>query len=571
MSIVRVALCQINCRVGDISGNVSKIKREIKKALASRADIICFPELAVCGYPPEDLLLKPGFIDKNLKGLEQIVKCAYPLTVVAGFAERRGTKQSPVFYNSAAVISGGKIAGIHRKNLLPNYGVFDENRYFAPGDGAALFEGGGFAMGVSICEDIWFEDGPAFEQARRGADLIINISASPYSIGKPATREKMLRARAKKAGTALAFCNMTGGQDELVFDGHSAFFDKKGAVTARAPGFCEDMIFADFDVSTPGRKRRAEYKIKFPAAKTRLTKKRAAPLPQITPFAARNDEILSALVLGTRDYVEKNSFETVVIGLSGGIDSALVSAVAVEALGPERVVAVNMPSIFSSKSGIKDSQTLAANLGIELRSIPIEGIISSYKKHAPEPFKLRAGEKSSIALENIQARVRGNILMAFSNRFGRLVLTTGNKSELSVGYSTLYGDTAGGFAVIKDVKKTLVYELARHYNKKRGFEAIPKAVIEKPPSAELKANQRDSDNLPPYNVLDGILKHYVEDDRSVAEVISLSGASAGAVRKIVDLVDRNEYKRRQTPPGVKLTRKAFGKDRRMPITNFYHN
>ncbi|QMU55989.1 MAG: NAD+ synthase [Candidatus Mycalebacterium zealandia] len=566
MSIARVALCQMNCRVGDISGNVSKVKRQTEKALAAGADVICFPELTVCGYPPEDLLLKPGFTDKNLKGLEQIVKSAYPLTIVAGFVERRGTKKSPVLYNSAAVISGGKIAGIHRKNLLPNYGVFDENRYFAPGDKAPLFQSGGFAMGVSICEDIWFEGGPVLEQARGGADLIINISASPYSIGKPAAREKMLRARAKKAGTALAFCNMTGGQDELVFDGHSAFFDKKGAVTVRGAGFREDMIFADFEVPVRGRKRRAGYKIKSP-----VVKKVAAVLPQITPFAAQNDEIFSALVLGTRDYVEKNGFETVVIGLSGGIDSALVAAVAVEALGPERVVAVNMPSIFSSKSGIKDSQTLAANLGVGFRSVPIDGIVSSYEKHAPEPFKLRVGEKSSTALENIQARARGNILMAFSNRFGWLVLTTGNKSEVSVGYSTLYGDTAGGFAVIKDVKKTLVYELSRHYNKKRGFDAVPKTVIEKPPSAELKPNQLDSDSLPPYDVLDEILKHYVENDKSVAEVISLSGASARAVRKIVDLVDRNEYKRRQTPPGVKLTDKAFGKDRRMPITNFYRN
>ncbi len=562
MRRLRVALCQTNSRVGDIRRNVSVIKRGAKKAFARGADIVCFPELAVCGYPPEDLLLKPGFVDKNIRGLEEITKSALPITVIAGFVERRGS-----IYNSAAVISGGRIAGIHRKNLLPNYGVFDENRYFEPGGKASVFTCGGLGIGVNICEDIWFADGPASRQARSGADLIINISASPYSMGKPAAREKMLSERARDAGTALAFCNMTGGQDELVFDGHSAFFDPEGAVISRARGFREDLIFADFELpARQSSRRRGEYVIKSPPKK-----KKPELRPVIADFADTKDEIFSALVLGTRDYAEKNGFKSVVLGLSGGIDSALVAAVAVEAFGPERVAALNMPTAFSSKSGIRDAKTIARNLNIEMCPVPIQSIFSTYKKAVPAPFELQGDETSNIALENIQARIRGNILMAFSNRFGCLVLTTGNKSELSVGYSTLYGDTAGGFAVIKDVKKTLVRELSLHYNKMRGFEAIPSSIVEKPPSAELRKDQRDSDSLPPYQVLDEILKHYVERDKSVAETVTLSGAPEKTVRRIIDLVDRNEYKRRQTPPGVRLTDKAFGKDRRMPITNFFRN
>ncbi len=558
----------MNCRVGAIGRNVSAIRRNTEKAIASGADIVCFPELAVCGYQPEDLLLKPAFIEKNIQGMKELKKAAYPVTMVFGFVERGGTKKSPLIHNAAAVVSGGRVSGIYRKNRLPNYGVFDESRYFESGKDAPVFEGGGFRAGVTICEDIWFADGPAAAMAERGADLIINLSASPYAIGKPQAREKMLSKRAKSAGVPLAFCNLAGGQDELVFDGHSVFLDARGKVTARARGFGEDMIFGDFEIPRRGKKKlqSAEYKIKSPSAK----EKSPAP-PRMERFTEKEDEIFSALVLGTRDYVEKNGFKSVVLGLSGGIDSALVAAVAVEALGAEKVAAVNMPSVFSSSPGIRDSEKVARNLNIELLSVPIQDIVDSYRKNVSAPFKLHSGEKSSPALENIQARVRGNILMAFSNRFGWLVLTTGNKSELSIGYSTLYGDTAGGFAVIKDVKKTLVYDLARFYNRKRGFDAITNSVIERPPSAELKRGQLDSDELPPYEVLDEILKHYVERDRSVAETVALSGMGVKTVRKVIDMVDRNEYKRRQSPPGIKLTDKAFGKDRRMPITNLYRN
>ncbi len=572
MKRVRVALCQMNCRVGGIAYNVAKIKRNIEKAHDKGADIVCFPELAVCGYPPEDLLLKPGFIERNIEGLREIKDQSYPLTAVVGFVERSGDlKNGFRLHNAAAVISGGKVAGIYAKTLLPNYGVFDENRYFESGGRVSVFAGGGFKMGVNICEDIWFADGPAAVQSGMGADLIVNISASPYSIGKSALREKMLSERAKNCRAALAFCNMTGAQDELVFDGHSAFFDGGGGVIARARGFGEETVFADIELTPRGAKKSglsvsggSEYKIKAPESG-----KKPQVRGVIRRFAGKEEEIFSALVLGTRDYVRKNGFKSVVVGLSGGIDSALVIAVAVEALGARRVVAVNMPSVFSSKAGIKDAKLIAENLGVEVVSVPIDGLISSYKKNVPAPF---AGSgDSNTALENIQARIRGNILMAFSNRFGWLVLTTGNKSELSVGYSTLYGDTAGGFAVIKDVKKTLVYELVRHFNGRRGFDAVPDSVIKRAPSAELRKGQRDSDALPPYEVLDEILRHYVESDRSVAETVSLSGADAKTVRRVVDMVDGNEYKRRQSPPGIRLTDKAFGKDRRMPITNFYRN
>ncbi len=566
-----MALCQMDCWVGGIARNVSVIKRRMDTALAKGADIVCFPELAVCGYPPEDLLLKPGFIDRNIEGLLEIKKHSRSLTVIAGFVERGSGGKTHSVHNAAAVVSGGRVVGIHRKNLLPDYGVFDESRYFKPGQNTPLFAAGDFKIGVNICEDIWFTDGPVAEQAKYGADLIVNISASPYAVEKPAAREKMISKRAKNAGAALAFCNMVGAQDELVFDGHSAFFDKNGTVTARARGFREDMIFADFSAK-PSRAakpsaRADEYKIKPPGRK----KKPLLRLAMAGFAREREEEIFSALIAGTRGYTRKNSFKSAVVGLSGGIDSALVAACAVEALGARNVVAVNMPSTVSSKEGIRDSELIARNLKIGFRSVPIDKIVSSYAKSVPEPFKLKRNETSSIALENIQARIRGNILMAFSNRFGWLVLTTGNKSETSVGYSTLYGDSAGGFAVIKDVEKTLVYKLALYYNRLRGFDAIPKSVIERSPSAELRKGQDDSDELPPYDVLDGILKHYVEHDRSLAETVALSGVGVKTVRKVVDMVDRSEYKRRQSPPGIKLTDKAFGKDRRMPITNFYRN
>ena len=559
MPRVRVALCQINCRVGDIRRNVSAIRRGTEKALKAGADIVCFPELAVCGYPPEDLLLKPGFTDMNAAAVRELKSAAYPLTMILGFAER--ARRGGPAYNAAAVISGGAVAGIYRKNLLPNYGVFDENRYFEPGSEAPVFQGGGLRLGVTICEDIWFEGGPAAEQAKNGANLIINISASPYSAGKPLKREKMLSERAAQNGAPIAFCNLVGGQDELVFDGHSALFDARGCVTARARGFREDAVVADIEIPA-AKGGGAEYRLR-PPRPGRKPPVRARAHP---PAATGEGEVFSALVLGTRDYARKNGFKTAVIGLSGGIDSALVAAIGAEALGPDKVTAFNMPSVFSSRSGVRDSVTVAKNLGINLRSVSIRAIVDAYKRGVPEIFK-----QPGPASENIQARIRGNILMGFSNRFGSLVLTTGNKSESAVGYSTLYGDTAGGFAVIKDVKKTLVYRLALHYNGLRGFDAIPRTIIEKPPTAELRRGQKDSDDLPPYEILDEIITQYVERDKSVAETVKLCGASRKTVVRIARLIDENEYKRRQSPPGVRLTGKAFGKDRRMPITNFYRD
>ena len=558
MPQVRVALCQINCRVGDIRRNVSAIRRGAEKALKAGASVVCFPELAVCGYPPEDLLLKPGFTDANAEAVRELKSAAYPLTMIVGFAER--ARRGGPAYNAAAVISGGGVAGVYRKSLLPNYGVFDENRYFESGSEAPVFRGGGLKMGVTVCEDIWFEGGPAARLAKKGANLMVNISASPYSAGKPRRRERMLSQRAAQGGAPLVFCNLVGGQDELVFDGHSAIFNSRGETVARARGFREDIVVADVEIPPAGGGA-AEYRIRRPqpAEKPPVS-------ASIRPLASNEEEVFSALVLGTRDYVRKNGFKTAVIGLSGGIDSALVAAIGVEALGSDRVAAFNMPSVFSSKSGVKDAEAVAKNLGISLRSVSIRAISDAYGKGAPEIFK-----QPGLASENIQARIRGNILMGFSNRFGSLVLTTGNKSESAVGYSTLYGDTAGGFAVIKDVKKTLVYRLARHYNSRRGFDAIPEAVIGKPPTAELRRGQKDSDDLPPYEVLDEIITHYVERDKSVAETVKLCGASRKTVVRIARLIDGNEYKRRQSPPGIRLTDKAFGKDRRMPITNLFRD
>jgi NAD+ synthase (glutamine-hydrolysing) len=552
--------------VGDFSGNRRKILQIIKEARSSGVDLLTFPELAVCGYPPEDLLFKPQFIAENRRSLEKVVKAATGLSVIVGFVD-----SGEGIYNAAAVIHDGRLAGVYHKIFLPNYGVFDENRYFRAGSECPVYTVAGVTIGVNICEDIWYESGPAATQAGTGAEVIVNISASPYHFGKGSYREKMMAARAADYVAIVAFDNMVGGQDELIFDGNSLVVDGKGRLLARGKQFQEELIMADLDVDEVCQARLQDprwQKGRQNAAKTMLSeaslsaKKPLLPDRQVEarPLSA---EVYEALVLGTRDYVRKNGFEKVLIGLSGGLDSSLVAAIAVDALGKANVVGVAMPSRYSSAGSRSDADELAGNLGIRLLTIPIEKVFTAYLETLEEAFEER---QADVPEENIQARIRGNILMALSNKFGWLVLTTGNKSEMATGYSTLYGDMAGGFAIIKDVPKTMAYELARYRNKTAGREIIPIAVIDKPPSAELRPGQQDTDNLPPYELLDPVLTAYVEEDKSIEEIIA-AGFEEEVVRRAARLVDTSEYKRRQAPPGLKITPRAFGRDRRLPITN----
>ncbi|HEX2039645.1 MAG TPA: NAD+ synthase [Acidimicrobiales bacterium] len=527
MPSLRVALCQIDTVVGDLQGNVGRVLAALERAEAGGADVAVLPELAITGYPPEDLLLKPRFVADNAEALEKLAARTGRVAVVVGFVEEAEGR----LHNAAAVCCDGAVQGVYRKRLLPNYSVFDEERYFEPGEGSMpVFDIAGVRCGVSVCEDAWPAHGPVAELGRAGAEVILNLNASPYYAGRLREREAMLAARAREAGCPIAYVNSVGGQDELVFDGGSLLVDADGTVAARAAQFVEDVLVVELGARGP----------------------LAVPL-------GREEEIHRALVVGTRDYVEKNGFREVVVGLSGGIDSSLVACIAVDALGPERVHGVSMPSRFSSAGSLDDARALAGNLGIDHRVVPIEPAHAALLDMLAPSFE---GREPDLTEENIQSRVRGVVLMALSNKFGWLVLTTGNKSELAVGYSTLYGDTAGGFAVIKDVLKTDVYALARR------CPAIPPAVLTKPPSAELRPDQRDDQNLPPYEVLDPILAAYVEQDRTAAE-LEEAGFEPALVRRIVGLVDRAEYKRRQSPPGVRVSRKAFGKDRRMPITNGY--
>lgn len=574
MRTLRIGLAQINPTVGDLQGNRQKILDYISRARKLGVDLVAFPELAITGYPPEDLLLKPDFIQANLDCLKQIVAGTRSITAVVGFVD-----SADDIYNAAAIIHDGALAGVYRKMYLPNYGVFDENRYFQAGTDYPVFTLQGTTIGINICEDIWYPAGPSEVQALAGsAEVIVNISASPYHAGKGLARERMLATRAADNVAIVAFCNLVGGQDELVFDGNSVIFDERGELVVRGKQFAEDLVVADLDVGSVFRqrlhdpRRRKEKlaadvgkvsKIMLPEVKFRGEKPSllARKMERLDPLA----EIYQALVLGTRDYVHKNGFQKVVIGLSGGIDSSLTAAIAVDALGKENVVGVFMPSRYSSEESREDARRLAENLGIEFLVIPIDDTFQAYLDMLAEPF---AGMEPDVTEENIQARIRGNILMALSNKFGWLVLTTGNKSELSTGYCTLYGDMAGGFAVIKDVPKTLVYQLAGHVNASTGRAIIPQRVFEKPPSAELRPDQRDEDALGPYATLDPILHAYVEEDRGVDEIVAL-GFDEAIVRRVIGMVDRNEYKRRQAPPGVKITPRAFGKDRRLPITNRY--
>jgi NAD+ synthase (glutamine-hydrolysing) len=566
----RVGLAQINTTVGDFEGNVRKIVDAIERARGLGCGLVAFPELAITGYPPEDLLFKPAFIEANLAALGDVARATRGITAVVGFVDKRDD-----IFNAAAVLHDGARAGVYHKRYLPNYGVFDENRYFQAGTDAPVFTAGETTFAVNICEDIWYPTGPGTLQALAGAELVVTINASPYHAGKAHFREKMVATRAADDLVCLAFVNLVGGQDELVFDGASLVVNEHGEPVARGRQFAEDFVVADLDLEAVFRarlhdSRRRKEKLRADATVSRVVLPALAPPAAAPPLPPRDvvplervEEVYRALVLGTRDYVLKNGFKHVVVGLSGGIDSSLVAALAVEALGKENVTGVTMPSPFTSAGTRRDSGRLAKNLGIEFLSIPITPVLKAYTRVLAKAFK---GLKEDVTEENLQARIRGNLLMALSNKFGWLVLTTGNKSEYSVGYTTLYGDMAGGFAVIKDVPKMLVYEVARKANALAGREVIPASVFERAPSAELRPGQTDQDTLPPYAALDAILEGYVEEDRGVRDLVA-RGHAEDTVRRVVAMVNRNEYKRRQAPIGVKITPRAFGRDWRLPIVN----
>ncbi len=571
---MRLALAQLDPAVGDLAGNERRIVDAIGAGRAAGAQLVLVPELAVTGYPPEDLLLKGHFLEHARDALERIAAQVTDVVAIVGFPELAHDA-----FNSAAVLADGRVQAVYRKVHLPNYGVFDEQRYFRSGPGPALVELDGVLVGLTVCEDIWEPGDPAAAEALAGATLLVNLSASPYDRGKPARREQMIVQRARDYVCPVAFCALVGGQDELVFDGHSFVCDHAGTVLARAPGFAEHLLVCDVDPSAAA------------AARLRDTRRRAAArslepavpvlarlaLParddatdagsggEVAPFLDDTAEVYAALVTGLRDYVDKNGFDHVVLGLSGGIDSALVVLLAADALGPERVSVCVMPSRYSSTGTQGDARTLAANLGVELIELPIEGPFGAYEELLGDTF---AEDEPGLAWENLQARIRGNLLMALSNARGWLVLTTGNKSELSVGYSTLYGDTAGGFAVIKDVPKTLVYALVAARSARDPDDPVPPEVVTRAPSAELRPDQTDQDSLPAYDLLDEVLRGYVEEDLGRDQLVA-RGLPADVVERVIRLVDLAEYKRRQNPPGIRITAKAFGRDRRMPITNRY--
>jgi NAD+ synthase (glutamine-hydrolysing) len=570
---MRVALHQMNATVGDIAGNERAIRDGIRAAKDAGAQILVTPELAITGYPPEDLLLKEHFLSDAREALDRIAADATGLVALVGFPERGND-----VFNACAVCADGAVQGIYRKLRLPNYGVFDEVRYFQAGSEPAVIEVDGVTVGITICEDVWVPGRPLTDEALAGASLVVNLSASPYHAGKPADRERMLAGRARDNLVGIAFCGLVGGQDELVFDGGSVVIDHEGAVLARSPEFAEDLLVADID---PGAALSARLRDTRPRLAVRGDVPHAAHLGSFTtapdssgatnPSGAVAElldgeaEVYAALVLGTRDYVRKNGFEHVVLGLSGGIDSTLVAAIAVDALGPEAVTAVIMPSPYSSSGTQDDARQLAANLGIDVLELPIAEPMEVYRRLLADVF---AGREEDLTEENLQARIRGNLLMALSNKFGWLVLTTGNKSEMSVGYSTLYGDSAGGFAVIKDCPKLLVYRLVEVRAHRDPQSPIPESIVTRAPSAELRPDQRDDDSLPPYEILDAILYGYVEEDLGREQLIA-RGLPAEDVDRVIRLVDLAEYKRRQQPPGIKVTSKAFGRDRRVPITNRY--
>ncbi|MCY3681663.1 MAG: NAD+ synthase [Gemmatimonadetes bacterium] len=570
--MIRLALAQINVTVGDLAGNREKILDYVHRARDLGAHVVVFPELAIPGYPPEDLLFKPRFIQSNLDVLNELVRTTQGIAAIFGFVDRHDD-----IYNAAAIACDGRLIDVYHKAYLPNYGVFDEDRYFQSGKTAGVYRLNGITFGVTICEDIWYPGGPARQQALAGdAEVLINISSSPFHDGKELLREQMIATRATDNSAVLAFCNLVGGQDELIFDGGSLIVDQEGRVVARAPRFEEDLLVADVDVEAvfrnrlhDSRRRKEKRDVSAPVAidLPDLNPKAVCLSPSERPDFPRPDErlknIYDALVLGTRDYVVKNGFEKVFIGLSGGIDSALVTAVAHDALGQENVVCVTMPTQFSSEGTFNDALQMAGNLDIRILTLPVQKLFDQYLGLLADEF---GDLPSDTAEENIQPRIRGTLLMALANKFRALVLAPGNKSELSMGYATLYGDMAGGFAVIKDIYKTLVYDLAHYRNGLSDHPVIPLSIIERPPTAELRDDQKDTDSLPPYPVLDPILKAYVEDDTSLQDIIAL-GYDEELVTRVIRTVDINEYKRRQAPPGIKITPRAFGRDRRLPITN----
>jgi len=568
---LRLALAQIDARVGDLEGNAAKLADWTARARDAGAELVLFPELALTGYPPEDLLLKEHFLRAASEALAAVAESVEGIVALVGFPERTDD-----VYNALAVLADGEVRAVYRKSVLPNYGVFDEQRYFQVGKGGAVLDLGGARAGLTICEDIWTPGPPASDEALAGASLLLNASASPYHIGKGLQRERMLAQRACDNLCAVAFCNLVGGQDELVFDGHSLVCDHEGTVLARAPQFAESLTLATVDLQAAVTARLRDARLRPPVRRAlpevrhlgaleRVVEEPHPPGGDVADLLEPEAEVYAALALGVRDYVDKNGFKHVVIGLSGGIDSTLTALVAVDALGPDRVTCVVMPSRFSSEGTQGDARDLAAALGVQCLDLPIEPAIAVYEQMLADVF---ADREPDITEENLQARVRGNLLMALSNKFGWLVLTTGNKSEVSVGYSTLYGDTAGGFAVIKDVPKTLVYRLVDFRNARDDEHPVLSSIIDRPPSAELRPDQRDSDSLPDYDTLDAVLEAYVEEDAD-REQLKLAGYPEEAVDKVISLVDRAEYKRRQQPPGIKITPRAFGRDRRMPITNAY--
>ena len=598
--MLRVALCQSNLLVGDLAGNVSALQGRIREAREQQADVVVFPELSITGYPPEDLLLKPSFVrdasaalDEVAAGATGIVACIgvpEPAETASGAAGGGGISSGGTgLYNAAAILADGRVAALYRKHHLPNYAVFDERRYFRPGGESLVIDLDGRRLGVTICEDIWMPGGPAeWAAVHGGAEIVVNLSASPYHRGKGREREELFTARCRDHRCFLAFCNAVGGQDELVFDGHSLVIGPDGTVLSRGAPFDEEMLVADLDPTAARELRHSDPRWRTPPAPTtdrspgtvdrpaterrvsivhlrrqeRPERRPLVPDPAIATLSPEA-EVYRALTLGTADYIRKNGFPGAVLGLSGGIDSALALAIVADAIGPDAVTAVSMPSRYTARMNRDDAAILARRLGVSFLELPIEELAVSYDAALAGPF---AGTEPNVAEENLQARIRGNLLMALSNKFGWLVLTTGNKSEMSVGYATLYGDMAGGFAVLKDVLKTWVYRLVVWRN--RDGEVIPQRIIDKPPTAELRDNQRDADSLPPYDVLDGILEAYVEQDRSPSGIEAL-GFARETVERVVQLVDRAEYKRRQAPPGVRISTRAFGKDRRLPITNRY--
>lgn len=552
--MIRLALAQINSTVGDLAGNAARVVRDARRAADAGADLLVVPEMALTGYPPEDLLLQPAFLaaaESSLRGVARALPKNLAALIGAPTVAGRAVR------NSAVLVRNGRIHARYHKWFLPNYGVFDEERYFEPGDAPLVFDLGDARVGVTVCEDVWRPGGPALAAARAGAAVLVNLSASPFHEGKIRERDGVLKKKIAETGAALAYCNAVGGQDELVYDGGSRVFDARGRLLARAPRFEESLLMVDLDA--PARRRGGQVAAAFPST----AKNRTALPNHPAPALDRDAETYAALVLGTRDYARKNGFQKAVIGLSGGIDSALVAAIAVDALGRDNVIGVTLPSRFNAAETKADAQALAENLGIAFHTIPIEETVQAFLKALGPLF---AGRPVDTTEENLQSRVRGTTLMALSNKFGWLVLTTGNKSEVSVGYFTLYGDSAGGFAVIKDIPKTRVYALARWRNARTERPPIPESVFTRPPTAELRAHQTDQDSLPPYDLLDRIVHAYVEENQGIDAIVR-RGAPRAVAARTLRLIDGMEYKRRQAPPGVKITPRAFGRDRRMPITN----